>query len=63
MNNSPFPHDVSLVSLAVSTVIFALKADSAGEAASPRLSLRLPLVRRIREPFSGTACLPTNDRR
>ena len=54
MNDSASPHDVSLVSLAVSTVIFALKADSAGEAAS----LRLPLVRRIREPFAGQWALP-----
>jgi ADP-ribose pyrophosphatase YjhB (NUDIX family) len=42
----------SEVTLAVSTVIFALHAD-AGEA-----SLRIPLVRRIREPFEGRWALP-----
>lgn len=42
------------VTLAVSTVIFALRsdADSAGG------SLRIPLVRRIREPFEGRWALP-----
>ena len=54
MNDSTTQHDAALVSLAVSTVIFALKADSEGEAAS----LRLPLVRRIREPFAGRWALP-----
>lgn len=54
MNESTPQHDAAPVSLAVSTVIFALKADSEGEAAS----LRLPLVRRIREPFAGRWALP-----
>ena len=54
MNDSTTQHDAALVSLAVSTVIFALKADSEVEAAS----LRLPLVRRIREPFAGRWALP-----
>ena len=44
----------SAVTLAVSTVIFALRADAASEAAS----LRIPLVRRIREPFEGRWALP-----
>jgi 8-oxo-dGTP diphosphatase len=46
--------DAATVSLAVSTVIFALRADGDGNAAS----LRLPLVRRIREPFDGEWALP-----
>ena len=46
--------DPAFVSLAVSTVIFALTADREGQAAS----LRLPLVRRIREPFAGRWALP-----
>ena len=54
MNDSTPPQDAALVSLAVSTVIFALRADSEGEPAS----LRLPLVRRIREPFAGRWALP-----
>ena len=54
MNSRVAQHDAALVSLAVSTVIFALKSDSAGETAS----LRLPLVRRIREPFAGRWALP-----
>jgi 8-oxo-dGTP diphosphatase len=40
--------------LAVSTVIFALRSDGEGAAAS----LRLPLVRRIRSPFDGLWALP-----
>jgi 8-oxo-dGTP diphosphatase len=48
------PQDAATVSLAVSTVIFALRADGEGHAAS----LRLPLVRRIREPFDGDWALP-----
>jgi 8-oxo-dGTP diphosphatase len=48
------PQDAATVSLAVSTVIFALRADGEGNAAS----LRLPLVRRIREPFDGDWALP-----
>ncbi|HEY0258511.1 MAG TPA: NUDIX domain-containing protein [Lacisediminihabitans sp.] len=40
--------------LAVSTVIFALRNDGEAGAAS----LRLPLVRRIREPFDGCWALP-----
>ena len=40
MDASTAQHNAALVSLAVSTVIFALKADSAGEAAS----LRLPAI-------------------
>lgn len=54
MNDSTPQQDAALVSLAVSTVIFALRADSEAEAAS----LRLPLVRRIREPFAGRWALP-----
>jgi 8-oxo-dGTP diphosphatase len=42
------------VSIAVSTVIFALRSD--GEDAGA--SLRVPLVRRIREPFKGKWALP-----
>jgi len=42
------------ISLAVSTVIFALRSD--GEPG--RASLRIPLVRRIREPFAGSWALP-----
>lgn len=48
------PRDAATVSLAVSTVIFALRADGDGHPAS----LRLPLVRRIREPFDGDWALP-----
>ncbi|NEM89864.1 NrtR DNA-binding winged helix domain-containing protein [Galbitalea soli] len=44
----------SAVALAVSTVIFALRSDGEGGGAS----LRLPLVRRIREPFEGEWALP-----
>ncbi|MBG6107373.1 NUDIX domain-containing protein [Frigoribacterium sp. CG_9.8] len=54
MNDSTPSPDAALVSLAVSTVVFALRADSEGESAS----LRLPLVRRIREPFNGRWALP-----
>ena len=39
--------------IAVSTVIFALRADESGT-----LRLALPLVRRIREPFDGRWALP-----
>ncbi|WP_394771478.1 NUDIX domain-containing protein [Lacisediminihabitans sp.] len=46
--------DSARISLAVSTVIFALRADADSTAAS----LRLPLVRRIREPFKGRWALP-----
>jgi 8-oxo-dGTP diphosphatase len=46
--------DSASVALAVSTVIFALRADPDATAAS----LRLPLVRRIREPFKGRWALP-----
>ncbi|MET4780036.1 NUDIX domain-containing protein [Glaciihabitans sp. UYNi722] len=42
------------VTIAVSTVIFALRSDGEGSAAS----LRLPLVRRIRAPFDGRWALP-----
>jgi 8-oxo-dGTP diphosphatase len=42
------------VTLAVSTVIFDLRADGESAAAS----LRLPLVRRIRAPFNGRWALP-----
>lgn len=44
----------SAVTLAVSTVIFALRSD----ADSGGASLRIPLVRRIREPFGGQWALP-----
>lgn len=50
----PSESEAALVSLAVSTVIFALKSAHEGEVAS----LRLPLVRRIREPFAGLWALP-----
>jgi len=43
----------SPISLAVSTVIFALRDDDEG-----RASLRIPLVRRIREPFAERWALP-----
>jgi len=43
----------SPISLAVSTVIFALREDDEG-----RASLRIPLVRRIREPFAERWALP-----
>lgn len=42
------------VTLAVSTVIFALRSDGNTRQAS----LRIPLVRRIREPFAGQWALP-----
>ena len=42
------------VGLAVSTVIFALRPEAEGTAAT----LWLPLVRRIREPFEGSWALP-----
>lgn len=42
------------ITLAVSTVIFALRSD--GE--SGRASLRIPLVLRIREPYAGLWALP-----
>ena len=45
---------VTAVSLAVSTVIFALRDDDD----NGRSSLRIPLVRRIREPFAGLWALP-----
>jgi len=54
VDDSTPPRGAAPVALAVSTVIFALKADSLGKAAS----LRLPLVRRIREPFAGRWALP-----
>jgi ADP-ribose pyrophosphatase YjhB (NUDIX family) len=41
------------IALAVSTVIFALRADGDGAA-----SLRIPLVRRIAQPFEGQWALP-----
>jgi 8-oxo-dGTP diphosphatase len=44
----------SEVTLAVSTVIFALRSDADTVGAS----LRIPLVRRIREPFDGQWALP-----
>ena len=46
--------DSASIALAVSTVIFALRADGDATAAS----LRLPLVRRIRQPFEGRWALP-----
>jgi 8-oxo-dGTP diphosphatase len=42
------------VSIAISTVIFALRSDGDDAGAS----LRVPLVRRIREPFKGMWALP-----
>jgi 8-oxo-dGTP diphosphatase len=46
------------IQIAVSTVIFALRRDDGfgGDADAP--TLRLPLVRRIREPFEGRWALP-----
>lgn len=41
------------IALAVSTVIFALRADDSGAA-----TLRIPLVRRITQPFEGRWALP-----
>lgn len=41
------------IALAVSTVIFALRADDEGAA-----TLRIPLVRRIKAPFEGQWALP-----
>lgn len=52
MTSTTAEHTSSDVTLAVSTVIFALKSD--GGAAS----LRIPLVRRIRDPFDGLWALP-----
>ncbi|MDM4761846.1 NUDIX domain-containing protein [Galbitalea sp. SE-J8] len=43
----------AVIALAVSTVIFALRADDEGAA-----TLRIPLVRRIAEPFEGRWALP-----
>ncbi|ROR71730.1 NUDIX hydrolase [Bogoriella caseilytica] len=48
------PSDRSAVTLAVSTVVFALRPDPATGA----LTLWLPLVRRIREPYEGMWALP-----
>ncbi len=42
------------VSLAVSTVIFALRPDTETDL----MTLWLPLVRRIREPYQGNWALP-----
>jgi ADP-ribose pyrophosphatase YjhB (NUDIX family) len=46
------------VELAVSTVIFALRADDRFGAQGAVPTLWLPLVRRIREPFEGRWALP-----
>ena len=54
MQNTTAERAASAVTLAVSTVIFALRAD----VAAPEASLRIPLVRRIREPFGGMWALP-----
>ena len=47
------PTQVSTPSLAVSTVIFTLQPNDEGV-----LELRIPLVRRIREPYAGMWALP-----
>lgn len=46
------------LSLAVSTVIFALRTDDRFGGAGQRPTIWLPLVRRIREPFDGQWALP-----
>lgn len=52
-------HDpAGAVSLAVSTVIFALRTDEGVGADSEDPTIWLPLVRRIREPFDGRWALP-----
>lgn len=52
------PDDTSTVSLAVSTVIFALRTHDRFGGASDAPSIWLPLVRRIREPFASRWALP-----
>lgn len=54
MQSTTAERATSAVTLAVSTVIFALRSD----VAAPEASLRIPLVRRIREPFGGMWALP-----
>ena len=46
------------VGLAVSTVIFTLRADDGFGATDPAPGIWLPLVRRIREPYDGLWALP-----
>ncbi|MGK9146552.1 NUDIX domain-containing protein [Plantibacter flavus] len=50
--------DVAQVGLAVSTVIFTLRADDGFGATDPAPGIWLPLVRRIREPYDGLWALP-----
>lgn len=49
---------VPTVSLAISTVIFALRSDDGVGSESEDPTIWLPLVRRIREPFDGRWALP-----
>lgn len=59
MPGTPHTDDVAeAVSLAVSTVIFALRADDGIGADSGDPTIWLPLVRRIRDPFDGSWALP-----
>jgi len=50
--------DVAQVGLAVSTVIFTLRADDGFGATDPAPGIWLPLVRRIRDPYDGRWALP-----
>ena len=49
---------IDTVSIAVSTVIFALRSDDGVGADTDDPTIWLPLVRRIREPFDGRWALP-----
>lgn len=55
---TPEDQDATRVELAVSTVIFTLRADDGFGASDPTPAIWLPLVRRIREPYDGLWALP-----
>ena len=55
---APVSPDAHAIGLAVSTVIFALRADDGFGAQGASPTLWLPLVRRIRDPFDGSWALP-----
>ena len=55
---TPSDQDATRVELAVSTVIFTLRADDGFGAGDPAPAIWLPLVRRIREPYDGLWALP-----
>lgn len=56
---APREHDpIGAVSLAVSTVIFALRSDDGVGSENEDPTIWLPLVRRIREPHDGRWALP-----